>query len=101
MGLEEQKKKLKAYFSKDNRKQLTKWENDFALNVLKINYLLSDKQSDMVAKLVKKYSLQPKVIIERILVLPPMETYETNFITTRKYRKNLKLIKQESNKKNY
>lgn len=95
MALEEQKKKLKAYFNKDNRKRFTKWENDFALNVLKTNYILSEKQEDMVKQLVKKYSLQPAAIVERIIVLPPQETYETNFISTRKYRRNLKLAIQE------
>lgn len=95
MALEEQKKKLKAYFNKDNRKQFTKWENDFALNILKVNYILSEKQLDMVSKLVKKYSLQPKVIVERIVVLPAQESYQTNFISTRKYRRNLKLATKE------
>ena len=102
MELIDQRLKLQSYFPTKVMNQLNKWEQIFVTSIKKNKYLMTDKQKEILNKLVLKYKLQPQVVTNSIVYLPtgtPEGYSHTQSITTREYRKNRNKNRRYGSKK--
>lgn len=82
---------IKKYITPDIKKKMTKWEKEFITSIYYRKESWTPKQVEVFVNIKKKYQLNERVVIERIIYAPEGYAkgakYQQN-ITTRKMRKN-------------
>lgn len=61
---------IKKYITPDIRKKLNKWEKEFISSLYKRETDWSDKQVEVFDKIKKKYQLEERVVVEKIIYAP-------------------------------
>lgn len=82
---------IKKYITPDIKEKMTKWEKEFITSIYYRKETWTPKQVEVFDNIKKKYQLNERVVIERIIYAP--EGYAKGAkilqnITTRKMRKN-------------
>ena len=82
---------IKKYITPDIKKKMNKWEKEFITSLYNFNKPWTSKQVEVFDKLKKKYQLNERVVVERIIYAPAAYANGAKYqqdITTRKMRKN-------------
>lgn len=90
---------VKKYITPDIKKKLTIWEKEFITSLFKREKDWTSKQIETFDNIKKKYKLEERVVIERIIYAPMgYANTEHQSIMTRKMRKQ-RAIYRNCNKK--
>ncbi len=82
---------IKKYITPDIKKKMNNWEKQFISSLYNFDRDWTDKQVEVFNKLKKKYQLNERVVVERIIYAPEGYAKGAKYqqdITTRKMRKN-------------
>lgn len=82
---------IKKYITPDIKKKMTKWEKEFITSIYYRKETWTLKQVEVFNNIKKKYQLNERVVVERIIYAPEgyakgAKVYQE--ITSRKMRKN-------------
>lgn len=91
---------IKKYITPDIKKKLTTWEKEFITSLFKREKDWTDKQVETFNNIKRKYRLEERIVVERIIYLPTGYAQGAKInqdITTRDYRKKRYF---KNNKKN-
>jgi hypothetical protein len=87
---------VKKYFNPEVKKRLNTWEKKFISSLYNWKTDWTEKQKEIFQKIISKYNLYEKKVVEKILYLPmgnAKGASKHQEITTRKMRKNRALPK--------
>jgi hypothetical protein len=82
---------IKKYITPDIKKKMTKWEKEFITSIYYRKETWTLKQVEVFNNIKKKYQLNERVVVERIIYAPTAYAKGAKYqqdITTRKMRKN-------------
>jgi hypothetical protein len=91
---------VKKYITPDIKKKMTKWEQEFITSIFNSKKDWTEKQTQVFNNIKKKYQLEERVVIERIIYAPiGYANKEFQPIMTRKMRKQLAIHRNINNNK--
>jgi glutathionylspermidine synthase len=82
---------LKKYFTPEVKEKLNRWEQKFISSIYKSNIEITDKQKKVIEKIIEKYSIEERTVVEKIIYAPTGYAAGAKInqeITSRVYRKN-------------
>ena len=90
---------VKKYISPEIKKKMTSWEQGFITSLFKRELEWTEKQLEVWNNIKKKYKLEERTVVERIIYLPTgYAAPEHQSIMTREMRKQLGIYRNIKSK---